>query len=346
MNVRQIFSIVDPLRVGTLWVVGMLATSWMASPLWAQNNEGPAIPPPEDISLTTSDGVKLEATYYPGTSSKETVPVILLHMFKGSRADYRQLAPYLRQKGYAVLVPDLRGHGESTSRRGYSVPMKASTLGRQDFIDMVRFDVLRAKQFLIDKNNDGELNIEKLVLVGAEMGASVAMNFARLDWNLPPEGNRKQGQDVKAVVLISPEWNTTGLPLRTALTGQNLTIRVWDPQLKQAFKEPETMDFRMPVALDFRREVSFLITVGKDNSRAVRDAKRLHSMLQPLHPTPSEDERAAKQDLFYGALDTSLQGTKLLGVQSLGLEKTIAQFIHYRAANRPFQWSERTNPYR
>ena len=33
--------------------------------------------------LITSDGVRLTATFFPGTEGKETVPVILLHMWKG-----------------------------------------------------------------------------------------------------------------------------------------------------------------------------------------------------------------------------------------------------------------------
>ena len=44
--------------------------------------------------------------------------MILLHGFKGSRKDFTQkdgLAAFLQEKlGCAVIVPDLRGHGDST----------------------------------------------------------------------------------------------------------------------------------------------------------------------------------------------------------------------------------------
>ena len=70
------------------------------------------------------------------------------------------------------------------------------------------------KDFLWERNNAGELNIDKLCVVGAEMGASVALNFALAD-ALDQDSNRvlrpdyKLGRFVKALVLISPERRST-----------------------------------------------------------------------------------------------------------------------------------------
>ena len=78
----------------------------------------------------TSDGARLSATFYPGRETKDTVPVILLHMSEGDRKEYLELAPYLQEQGHAVLVPDLRGHGESeqirrmTPNQYYEMPYK------------------------------------------------------------------------------------------------------------------------------------------------------------------------------------------------------------------------------
>jgi pimeloyl-ACP methyl ester carboxylesterase len=333
---------------GSLLVAMLMALLWCVSPAVAQDraaDEQQQVPPPEPITLETLDGVRLAATFYPGTKGKDSVPVILLHMWKGNRNDYSGLARLLQAEGHAVLVPDLRGHGDSTVRRGSAVPLNAANLSRNDFAAMRQFDMQTLKQLLLQKNNAGELNIEKLCLVGAEMGASVALNFARLDWNVPPVGNKKQGQDVKAVVVISPEWSTPGLPLRTAMTGPNLTTMIYDAQLKRALKDPDAINFLLPVELDFRREVSMLIVVGKGKSKDVRDAKRLQTMLKPFHPDPAPAERAQKQDLFYGTLDTSLQGTKMLGVKGLNLEQHIIRFIYLRAVQRRLPWAERKNPY-
>ena len=315
----------------------------------AQDGDEKKIPPPENVTLKTADAVQLVATYYPGTQKKETVPVILLHMFKGNRNEYSQLAPYLQSLGHAVLVPDLRGHGDSTRRSKIhrttgnitTGSLEAASMGRNEFFNMVAFDMPRLKHFLLEENNAGELNIEKLCVVGAEMGASVAVNWTYFDWTRPPEGNRKMGQDVKALVLISPQWSTTGLPLRTAMVRPPLRIRVFDPQLKSAFRDPDTINFSLPVALDFRSEVSTLIVVGKSNSKAVRDARRLHALYSVHH-----DETVPKEQrtLLYTTLDTSLQGTSMLG-QKLNLEELTAWFIGLRAAKRSFPWAKRTDPY-
>lgn len=313
----------------------------------AQEDETPSA---EDVVLQTSDGVRLAATYYPGANGKETIPVILLHMFKGNRNDYSQLAPFLRSQGHAVLVPDLRGHGDSTMRKGSTIPLNAASMSRTEFTGMVLFDLPRLKRFLIEKNNAGELNIEKLCVVGAEMGASVALNWARVDWNTPPEGHKKQGQDVKALVVISPDWSTPGLPLRTTMSGRNLTTLVYDRQLQKVLKYSEELNFAVPVELDFRTEVSMMIVAGEDDSKPIRDAKRLHSLLESHRAKVARryPNAQTEKDLFYGTLKTSLQGTKMLGVRGLNLEGHIAQFIKIRLIEgRPksFAWSERRDPY-
>ena len=66
---------------------------------------------------------------------------------------------------------------------------------------MAALDMEAVRKFLVDKNDAGELNLNKLCLVGSGMGASVAANWAVQDWSAPPLAVGKQGQDVKALVL-------------------------------------------------------------------------------------------------------------------------------------------------
>ena len=76
---------------------------------------------------------------------------------------------------------------------------------------MAAFDMEAVRGFLVGKNDAGELNLNKLCLVGSGMGANVAANWALQDWTAPPLAIGKQGQDVKALVLISPRWSYSGL---------------------------------------------------------------------------------------------------------------------------------------
>ena len=129
------------------------------------------------------------------------------------------------------------------------------------------------------------------------------------------------------------------------MTGRAPRIMVWDKQLKNVFKDPDSIDFRQPVQLDFRRELSVMIAVGRGRSKSVSSAARLHRMLKHYHVDLSSDTPPAEKDLLYGTLDTSLQGTKMLGVKTLDLDRHILRFIENRAVKRAFRWAQRTNPY-
>ena len=278
------------------------------------------LPPPEELTLATSDGLALRATYFASLLGKEAVPVILLHSSKGSRGDFASMAVDLQKLGHAVLVPDLRGHGESTQLKNpqtqREVDLDATRFSRMDYLKMVNFDMEKLKNFLRDKNNAGELNLEKLCVVGVELGAVVALNWAALDWSWPILATGKQGQDVKALALISPEWTIKGgFSINEALATNAV-----------------------------QSELSIMLIAGASNSKSMSDTKRMYAGFERSHPAPPAGEEAEKQDLFLIPLKTSLAGGKILGEPSLNLNAIIAQFIDYRLVKKQFAWSERKNP--
>ena len=179
-------------------------------------------PAPEEIKLTTKDGVKLAATYYLSSLGKEAVPIVMLHNFKESRTVFNGLAAALQapaegnRDSRAVITVDLRGHGESTiqvSPDGRTRDLDASRLKTYDFQAMVLQDMEAVRRFLVKENDAGQLNLNMLCLLGSGMGANVATYWAAKDWSAPQLATLKQGQDVKALVLASPEWSFRGLPL-------------------------------------------------------------------------------------------------------------------------------------
>ena len=277
------------------------------------------LPEPEELELKTRDGVLLQVTFYAGTEGKDTVPVILVHSFNGSGSEYNELAPYLQEAGCAVMVPDLRGHGGSTQVKvgARTRTINAASFPNTQFARMVDSDMETVKSYLMGQNNVGKLNIEKLVVVGVEMGASVALDWARQDWSWPRLPAMKQGQDVKALVLISPQWAFRGL------------------QAKPALSHPQV-----------RSELSVLVMVGKGKSSAAKEANRLVSMFKRFHPEPPKNKTAELKDLFYLKFDTTLQGPKLLAAKDLNVKKAIRQFISLRAAEQPYPWKNRRGPLR
>lgn len=307
-----------PCRRTAIQAAAGVGLTWagLGRPIRAQEEE---IPPPEAISLETKDRVMLRCTYYPGTQGKDSVPIIMLHDFQGRRTEYDALARGLqRVRGHAVIVPDLRGHGESTRRRGLDgddQTIEAADLRPADFAAMVELDLEKIKGFLLRKNNASELNIEKLCVIAAgSMGSVVGVNWVLKDWSQPILPTLKQGQDVKALVLLSPATNYKSL------------------KATPAFNHPYVGG-----------KLSTLLIGGSKES----DIKTIYNQLKRKHaPTPTdEEERLKHQDLFYFLEETELKGTRLLRA-GLGVDQKILQFIDLRIVRKAedFPWTDRTSP--
>jgi len=168
----------------------------------------------EEVTLKTKDGVKLVATFFPSSFGKDAVPIVMLHDDKESRAVFNTLASELQNpegeelQSHAVLTVDLRGHGDSTTqegRNGQTRQLEADRLNSNDYRNMVLYDMEAVRRFLRKKNDAGELNLNKLCLLGSGMGANVATSYAAYDWSVPELARVKQGQDVKALILASRE---------------------------------------------------------------------------------------------------------------------------------------------
>ena len=276
--------------------------------------------PTEELKLTTKDGVKLAATYYPSNQGKEAVPIVMLHDFKESRTVFNSLAESLQMPGQggqslAVITVDLRGHGESTvqvSGDGRTRELEASRLRTGDYVAMYRQDMEAVRRFLVEENDAGELNLNSLCLLGAGMGANVATYWAAADWSAPRLATLKQGQDVKALILASPEWSFNGLPLLRPL--------------------------RQP---GVRQEISFFIVYGDQAPRAKKDAKTVHKNLLKYHPEPPRDKAKELKDLFVINLPTKLQGTTLLTSREFRMLPALSMFIDARLTQKHFEWVSR-----
>jgi pimeloyl-ACP methyl ester carboxylesterase len=284
------------------------------SPLWAQAKKPPAKPAEktfEDVTLDTKDGVIIQGTYYPGPDKKTTVPLILLHDWNGNRTELHSLAMFLQQSlGHAVIVPDLRGHGTSIRQRGVETPIDREKMNRAALESML-LDVEAAKTFLLQRNNEGKLNIEQLGVLGTGLGATLALNWAVRDWNVRNLPTYKMGQDVKALILVSPLQSFKGVTVNVALKDRNVLGRL-----------------------------SVLTVVGQKDARRYADAKRVHKAFAQSHR--EGDDLALP---FYEA-DSALQGTDLIYDRDLRVPDWISKFINERLVKRGTElpWTDRTSP--
>lgn len=301
--------------LGARLVAGLATAALLASSAAAAERKKP--PPEESISLRTKDGVNLHCMFYPGMHGKKSVPMILLHGWEGQGADYTSLARGLQQYYQcAVIVPDLRGHGRSTTRTVISgqppARIRTERMRARDIQAMYLFDVEAVKKFLLEKHNAGELNIELLGVVGAEMGAVIAVSWVAQDWSWPRLPTYKQGQDVKAFVLISPPSTFKGVKIMPALARAPLPVR---------------------------QRVSAMIVYGKRNTKDTQPALQIYKALKRYHDPQ-------RKDLELLAVDSNLQGTRLLNARGLNVGVQVAKFIRRRLADirDQYPWQPRINP--
>jgi pimeloyl-ACP methyl ester carboxylesterase len=297
--------------------------------------QGRGGPPPEPVNLVTKDGVQLKATYFPGAArrgssqAKQTTPVVVLHDHKSTRAVFSPLIAALQPQVesdtdrtyFAVIAVDLRAHGDSTKRLspdGTLSDLDAARISKDDLLAMARFDMEAVRGYLVDKNDAGDLNLNKLCLVGSGLGASVAANWALQDWTAPPLAVGKQGQDVKAIVLISPQWSYNGLSMQNPMKFTPL-----------------------------KRNVAWQILGGSQDSRMKSDFVRIEKQLERHHPV---DEKSiggpgapVRTGLAVSLLPTSLQGDQLLSQSGAVVDTQIVKFLMENVARLQLPWSNRRN---
>jgi alpha-beta hydrolase superfamily lysophospholipase len=142
------------------------------------------------VSLRAADGTSLVATLYQ-PSQRPASAVVLLHMLTRSRRDWDVTAERLRQAGFVVLAPDLRGHGDSSGSAGSVTDLTVLLQDAQAAVSYVRaYPGVRP---------------EGIGLAGASLGASLAAMVAGAD------------PSVDSLALLSPSLDYRGLRCEAAM---------------------------------------------------------------------------------------------------------------------------------
>jgi len=285
----------------------------------------------EELQLETSDGIRIAAWYYPAAEdAKADATVILVHDLDGSHETVDTLARSLQVAGYAVVAPDLRGHGESGLRpdgvradAGDSRLLKkadlesiaAATGGSHRGQAALRGEIEAVRNWIKQKSETGELDIDRLCVVGCGLGATLASMWTAADWNWPPTTSGPQGQQVRALALISPVWASKGISMSLPL-------------------KSDAIQHKVPI----------MVLAGKSD----RDAIRLFDQLKRYRPNawfqkrveqPLKNGRnpatANEATVFFIETDTSLKGHDLVNDPALNVADKINVFINLALAHKP-----------
>ena len=154
----------------------------------------------EDVTFATSDGVTISAFFVPGKVDKAPA-VVLVHMLGRSKEDWLPILEerLIPETPYAYIAIDIRGHGKSTKKDGKDISYKDFTA--DDWRAAVN-DVEAAVKYLATRK---DVNADKIAVIGASIGANLAINYAAKD------------PSIDAVVLLSAGIGYAGVGTTEAL---------------------------------------------------------------------------------------------------------------------------------
>ena len=271
-----------------------------------------------------NDGHPLTISYYPVSekaANRQDAPVVvLLHGgdTKGrilwdkaapGRGEKANFAQSLNDDGYAVVTVDLRKFGDSKSQGDMT------NIRPDDWEKMSSSDLFALKQFLYEKHEEKQLNMNKMAIIAAGPTAPVALNFAAADLVVPPHddapvlANRTpRGQDVRAIVLLSPDMTAGRLTANKALN----TIRV-------------------PAA-----GIAMLVVSGAQDTADKGSAKKIFELME---------KHQAKDEKRVYMLSPALRDRELglIGKAPDQVEVPIRNFLNKHVKEYPSAWRDRKN---
>jgi dienelactone hydrolase len=177
----------------------LFAAVLVAAPLLCAAAPPDDAPKGEDVRFTTADGLSIAATWYPpleGTPSPAPV-VIALPMYRHTRGSYGPMVRPVTDRGMALLVLDLRGHGDSAKQGGEDLGKRVEARDAALF-NAMHADVEAAIAWL---GKEKKTPPGRLALLGASVGCSVAIDTAVRN----PDG-------VAAVACLTPGKDYLGVP--------------------------------------------------------------------------------------------------------------------------------------
>ena len=116
--------------------------------------------PHRDVYMTSFDGLKLHATYFPAIENSDIKKaVICFHGYTGEGlSNHIAIADYFLKHGYAMLLPDARAHGESEGEY-----IGFGCLDRQDALGWIKWLIQECGEDI------------KIMLHGTSMGGATVL---------------------------------------------------------------------------------------------------------------------------------------------------------------------------
>ena len=188
---------------------------------------------PQRVTLTTGDGAKLVARYYPGNQGAKSPAVIVLDDLGGDARPVAcdDIARQLAKDGCTVLCFDFRGTGRSLSVesefwdnvnnkqfvKGYKADEPPEAIRFADFkpgyLPTLVNDVAAARAYLERRNDARECNTGQTYVIGFGRGATLGQLWLASEWSRfrvsgaqNKVSSKPEGRDVAGCVWIGPRF--------------------------------------------------------------------------------------------------------------------------------------------
>ena len=175
---------------------------------------------PHPITFETDDGIQIHGWYiHPGAHDvvhaedesffAQYPAVVLLHMYRGNKRDWGPLLGEFFNRDVAALTIDMRGHGESTiGIDGEDLSIRVRNRDEALFNSMWQ-DAAAAVDWLVSKGHKKE----RIAILGASVGCSVAIDTARRDPELRVVGVLSPGVKYLGVDTLAhlENWDNRSL---------------------------------------------------------------------------------------------------------------------------------------
>jgi pimeloyl-ACP methyl ester carboxylesterase len=175
------------------------------------------------------------------------------------------------------------------------VTIKAEDLLPQDYDAMTMFDIPLFNRYMRVQNDGGYLNMNKLVVIGSDIGAALATYWAIRDWG------RGADHHTKMLVLINPA------PLRS---DQNFVL-----YFKEASK-------------NFKDNVKVMIITSANNPNGMQLAAKIkEALLTPKELTADADKTGIESRLPTITVESAEKGAALLNDDKAGVTNLVIDFL-------------------
>lgn len=300
---------------------------------------------PSDESFETVDGVKLNGRFYKATVNKNGSCVLLMPGFKKdpTKGDWDGLARRLSGEGYNVLLIHYRGHGRSTDMNGkefFGNPILGpintkyvpganrnpprNTLQANEFRtgygSMLVNDIMAARSFLERKNDNGEVNVSTMYLIGAGDACPLGLFYIAAEWHREAER--------PAIEFTRRPYIDGRLRVNGAAAGKDIAACIWlTAERTPALNDGTVKQFISAYAPDMRQETRMLFLHGDGDSRGASQSKYFFDEVLVAR---GKQGRVEKMELteIRSIKNCKLGGVDLLGKNdTFGTEDTISKYL-------------------